>query len=275
MKLKSTIERWLSNNLGAKRTFLLVWRFFSPLLRLINLRVIPGYFWFIRDWRSYNAAGGAAKISDWYPCFLDKTATTTFDPQYFYQAVWGMKKIVASSVAEHVDVGSEIGFVGMLSAVTNVTFVDIRPVSIQLEGFSCQEGSIVSLPYESETIGSLSCMHVIEHIGLGRYGDPLDPNGSIKACHELERVLSPGGMLYITVPIYGDNDTSMKVHFNGFRNFGVKDVISYFPDLELVSFSMVNGNRDFVQNVEPENVTIVMNGFVDFALGMFEFRKPA
>ena len=275
MNLKSKIGQWLTVHLGAKRIFLLVWRFFSPLFRIVNLRVIPGYFWFIRDWLRYKAAGGVAKFFDWYPCVLDKTSTTAFDPQYFYQAVWGFRKINASSVNEHVDVGSEIGFVGMLSAVTNVTFVDIRPVSIQLEGFSCKEGSIVSLPFEAGTVDSLSCMHVIEHIGLGRYGDPLDPEGSKKACHELERVVSPGGVLYISVPIFGDKDASMKVYFNGFRNFGIKDVISYFPNLKLVSFSMVNGNGDFVQNVEHEKVSIIMSGFVDSALGMFEFRKPA
>jgi len=237
--------------------------------------VIPGYVWFICDWRRYKAAGGEAKVSDWYPCVLDRTSTTAFDPQYFYQAVWGLKKIMASSPIEHVDVGSEIGFVGMLSAVTNVTFVDIRPVEIQLECFSCLEGSILALPYDSETVASLSCMHVIEHIGLGRYGDPLDPNGSVNACQELARVVAPGGRLYITVPICGEKGALVKVHFNGLRNFSIKEVISYFPELELVSFSMVNGNGDFIQDIKPENAMVTMSGFVDYALGMFELKRNA
>jgi hypothetical protein len=275
LSVKLILQQWLAEHERFKALFLVLWRCFSPLFRLVNLRVIPGYFWFIRDWLRYKAAGGTAKISDWYPCVLDKTSTTTFDPQYFYQAVWGLKKIMASSPEKHVDVGSEISFVGMLSAVTNVTFVDIRPIRAQLERFSCLEGSIVSLPYDSGSVESLSCMHVIEHIGLGRYGDPLDPDGSTKACHELARVISPGGMLYITVPIYGDKKAVVKVNFNGLRNFSAKEVISYFPDLELVSFSMVHGNGEFAQDVEPENATVTLSGFTDYALGMFEFRRPA
>ncbi|MDQ6962940.1 MAG: DUF268 domain-containing protein [Mariprofundaceae bacterium] len=239
------------------------------------MRAILGYFWFIRDWIKFNRLGGQARLLNGYPCVMDKTAMTTFDPQYFYQAIWGFNKILSSKVTQHVDVGSEINFVGMLSVVTHVTFVDIRPVNIQLKNFSCQEGSILSLPYGSDTIKSLSCMHVIEHIGLGRYGDPLDPSGSVKACRELERVVAVEGVLYITVPIYDGLESKIKVHFNGFRSFGIQEVISFFPTLTLCSFSMVNGNRDFIQDVDPKKATVVMDSFSDSALGLFEFTKLA
>jgi hypothetical protein len=273
LSYKNKLRGWLEKNEQTKAFLLVLWRFFSPLLKLVNLKAIPGYVWFIRDWRRYVAAGGVAKVSDLYPCVLDKTSTTQFDPQYLYQAVWGLKKITASSPVEHVDVGSEISFVGMLSAVTTVTFVDIRPVNVILDGFSCKEGSVLDLPYDSQSVESLSCMHVIEHIGLGRYGDPLDPDGSIKACCELARIIAPNGRLYFTVPISGDKGKAVKVHFNGLRNFSIKEVISYFPDLELVSFSMVNGKGEFLQDVEPENATVSMGGFGDYGLGLFEFRR--
>ncbi len=46
-----------------------------------------------------------------------------------------------------------------------------------------------------------SCMHTIEHIGLGRYGDPLDAVGDQTALSELQRVVAPGGSLLIVVPV--------------------------------------------------------------------------
>jgi hypothetical protein len=44
-------------------------------------------------------------------------------------------------------------------------------------------------------------MHVIEHIGLGRYGEALDPDGDLKAIRELVRVLAAGGNLLVVVPV--------------------------------------------------------------------------
>ena len=44
-------------------------------------------------------------------------------------------------------------------------------------------------------------MHVIEHIGLGRYGDEMDPDGDLKAIDELKRVLSRKGDLLFVVPV--------------------------------------------------------------------------
>jgi hypothetical protein len=43
-------------------------------------------------------------------------------------------------------------------------------------------------------------MHVVEHVGLGRYGDPIDANGDAQAIKELKCVLWPGGVLYFVVP---------------------------------------------------------------------------
>jgi hypothetical protein len=40
-------------------------------------------------------------------------------------------------------------------------------------------------------------MHVVEHIGLGRYGEPMDEQGDLKAIEELKRVLAPGGICFL------------------------------------------------------------------------------
>jgi len=120
-------------------------------------------------------------LFDIYPCLHDRTQITKAD-YYFYQDIWAFKRIYESKVKHHVDVGSRAIFVGMLTAFTNVTFIDIRPLEANLAGLECIKGNILSMPFEDKSLRSLSsCLCVAEHIGLGRYGDSLDPMGTKKS----------------------------------------------------------------------------------------------
>src|SRR5206468_9735067 len=109
--------------------------------------------------------------------------------------------IVVNRPDRHVDVGSHNLFANLLSAVVPVIFLDYRPLNGRLRGLECIGGSILELPFADNSVESLSCLHVAEHIGLGRYGDPLDPEGTKKAARELERVLAKGGNHYFAVPV--------------------------------------------------------------------------
>jgi len=124
---------------------------------------------YLSDWSKYSKLEGSEPLhfTDSYPCLLDRTATTHFDAHYFYQSVWAAQAIKASGAQEHVDIGSLALFVGMLTAIVKVTFVDIRPLTVNLENFNSREGSILALPFDDNSILSLSCLHVAEHIGLG------------------------------------------------------------------------------------------------------------
>ena len=65
-----------------------------------------------------------------------------------------------------------------------------------------------------------------EHIGLGRYGDPLDPLGTRKAAAELQRVLAPGGQLLFSLPV-----GRPRVEFNAHRVHDPHEVASWFDGL--------------------------------------------
>ena len=93
-------------------------------------------------------------------------------------------------------------------------FVDYRPLRAIMQGFQPIGGDLTRLPFATHSISSLSCLHVIEHIGLGRYGDPIDPLGTAKAAAELERVLRPNGRLLLTTPVGRE-----RVQFNAHRIF--------------------------------------------------------
>jgi len=220
---------------------------------------------FESDWNRYSAMPDAELLSrtDAYPCLQDDTPSSPYDPHYFYQDIWAFKKVLASGATRHVDVGSRVDYVGFLSAVTSVTFVDIRPLRIDLENFDGVAGSILAMPFADGACDSVSCLHVAEHIGLGRYGDPLNPRGTVEAALELERVLASGGSLYFSVPI-----GRPRVCFNAHRVHSVEQILGYFPSLSLASFSCVDDSCVFREGVDPE----ILVG-ANYACGMFHFTK--
>lgn len=55
----------------------------------------------------------------------------------------------------------------------------------------------------------------LEHDGLGRYGDPLNPDGDLESLHKIWCLLKPGGLLFFGVPVGGD-----AVVWNAHRVYG-------------------------------------------------------
>jgi SAM-dependent methyltransferase len=115
--------------------------------------------------------------------------------------------------------------------------VDLRPLSLEMESVKFVQGTILNLPFPDSSIESLSSLCVIEHIGLGRYGDPLDPLGSLKACNELARVIKPGGNLYISVPI----EDSPKTYFNAHRSFNEDLFLNLFHGFTVQNKAYIYG----------------------------------
>lgn len=260
------LKNWIKRHKSIKRVSLWFIRIIAPVVQVVSVLAIPRYITFFSDWRQFRMAGGVAKILDFYPCLNDKTATSAIDTHYFNQAIWAFKRIMKNGAKQHVDVGSDVRFVGMLTTITEVTFVDIRPLEINLAGLTSKSGSIVSLPFTDCSISSLSSMHVIEHIGLGRYGDPIDPYGSTKASAELIRVLEPGGKLYLSVPI-GES----KVQFNSQRVFAPEEIRQMFGSLKLVEFSIVDADGTYIENVDISTVKLKENTGQDVGLGLYIF----
>ena len=205
----------------------------------------------------------SGRIQDSYPILYDKTVKTSFDKHYFYQDIWAYKKIYKNPYENHIDVGSRVIFVGFLTTIKEVTFIDIRPLVASLENFKSKKGSVLSMPYPNNSILSLSCLHVAEHVGLGRYGDPLDPLGTKKAAEELSRVLAPKGFLYFSVPI-----GKPKLHFNAHRIHSTKQILNYFSDLKLLELSGVDDQGNFIENIDRKLIDSQIYG-----CGFFCFTK--
>lgn len=169
-----------------------------------------------------------------YPCLHDKTAVTGFDRHYVYHTAWAARVIKATEPKVHVDISSSLYFSGIVSAFCPVKFYDYRPADLRLTNFESGAADLLHLPFPDDSISSLSCMHVVEHVGLGRYGDPLDPDGDLKAISELKRVLAPAGNLLFVVPV-----GRPRVMFNAHRIYSVDQVREYFAELEFLEFALI------------------------------------
>lgn len=195
------------------------------------------------------------------PCLSDRTDATPVDPIYFLQDSWCARKIAERRPATHVDIASSAKSMALIAQFVPVTFVDIRPVDIELERFTFVRGTVLELPFADRSLASVSSICVLEHIGLGRYGDPLDAAGSEKAAREVARVLAPGGDLYVSVPV----DAESKIYFNAQRAFTRAHVLTLFPDLEIVSERYIYG-RAYAEAFDPDR---------GFGTGLFHFRRSS
>ena len=232
----------------------------KPLVGALHL---PRY---LRDWLDFRRTAPPAarpRLRDSYPCLTDWSPSTPFDPHYFYQGAWLARHLAARSAPVHVDVGSSVMMLSVMTAWAPTVFVDVRPLRANIGGLLPVAGSIARLPFADASVASLSCLHVIEHIGLGRYGDPLDPDGATKAAAELRRVLAPGGRLYLSTPVGRE-----RVCFNAHRVFVPATVLNWFGGFRLAEFACVDDSGHFNAHAAPDDAR-----HLDYGCGMFVLER--
>jgi len=254
------------NALKKNRLILYLYNNFTLFFRQVSINAFRSTYQYFSVYADYirfrnRESNHRFKTSLFYvqPYFTDKTKTTPVDPVYFYQDTWCASMIFQNKPTQHVDVGSSAKTVGIISQFTPTTMVDIRPLELSLNGLNFIEGSILDLPFEDNSVESLSSICVVEHIGLGRYGDPIDTFGSEKAIKELKRVVKPGGFLYFSVPV----DDECKCLFNNCRTFTPDTIINLFEEFELIDQKYQYGNRLLEQ----------YNRELGFGTGLFAFKK--
>lgn len=232
--------------------------------RIALLARLPAFFAQLHAYRK-RATGERVSLRDTYPCLADASDQTPFDPHYLFQGAWLARQLAAARPPLHVDVGSSVITMSTVSAIVPTVFVDYRPLRARIPGLQCVAGDLLRLPFADGSVLSLSCLHVIEHIGLGRYGDPLDPDGPAKAARELARVVTPGGSLYLSTPV-----GRSRVCFNAHRVFAPEAVAQLFPDMSLSGFAFVDDSGGLHERSFPANAAAN-----EYACGMFVLRKPS
>ena len=206
---------------------------------------------------------------DYYPCLNDNTANTDFDRHYVYHPAWAARVVKSINPDFHVDISSTLHFATILSAFLSVKFFDYRPAKLELDNLTSEKADLMALDFPSNSIHSLSCMHTVEHIGLGRYGDKIDYDGDLKAVSELSRVVSRGGNLLFVTPV----GATARIQFNAHRIYTKQSVIDMFAahGLELKEFSLIPEHEaDGGCVKDPEEGLIARQRY---ACGCFWFTK--
>jgi SAM-dependent methyltransferase len=252
--------------------FVLAYFGFYPKQLWGNLKQAPGYFGDLGAIKSKFQS----KYPNWnfkyYPILLDKEDQSgKARGQYFYQDLYIANLIFKANPVRHVDIGSRIdGFVAHVASFRPIEVFDIRPLPNDIQNVSFVQADLMN-PIEDmkECTDSLSCLHTIEHFGLGRYNDPIDVDGHLKGLESMYQLLKKDGIFYFSTQIGPDT-----LAFNAHRIFSIQYLLDLFVDkYELLSFSYID---DFDKlhidvNLSPE--IIANNAACKMGCGMFVMRK--
>jgi hypothetical protein len=252
----------IERNIKAKcikiiRNVFVILRLFTSEFRITHFKNL---FWFISDYYAMlNLLNEHFNNFELAPCLNDKTSFTPIEPVYFYQDTWAASKLFKLKPKHHYDVASSAKTIGILSQFVPITMIDIRPLPVTLSNLTFIKGSITDLPIDDNSVESISSLCVVEHIGLGRYGDCIDPFGSEKAIAELKRVVTVGGVVLLSVPV----DRANTVYFNAHRAFTREYVLSLFAGFKLLEEKYQYG-YDIVDTYSEDS---------GFGTGLFMFKK--
>ena len=247
--------------------------FVYPFLRTVaGLKFIKGFLAYYKDYflyaklnRIFRSPFDINFLSS-YPFYYDRYEEAGGIMQhYFHQDIWAANKVFISGVKKHYDIGSRLdGFISHCLVFCKVVMLDIRPLQIKIPNLEFIRADCTDMKgIKSNSINSVSSLHAIEHFGLGRYGDPIDPFGYKKAIDEMKRIVKTGGNIFFSVPI-----GKQRVEFNGHRVFNPLYVLELFNGFKLVEFSAVDEDNNFVKHADPKK--FVNN---NFSCGLFHFRK--
>lgn len=194
---------------------------------------------------------GDFEVLEHFPIYADRHAQAGVAAgHYFHQDLFAAREIFLRNPVRHVDVGSSIyGFVSHVASFREVEVLDIRPLHSVVQGIRFVQCDVMNLP--NSFIGyadSVSCLHALEHFGLGRYGDPIDYDGWRKGLNSLTRMLLPGGTLYFSVP----TGEPQRVEFNAHRVFSLpflRDTLVQKLSIEKLAF--VTDSGELIPEVDP------------------------
>ena len=232
-----------------------------------SLKGLPRYFF---DLYKYSTDyKGSIKI---LPCLNDyyQEGGST-KSEYFWQDLFVAQKIFASNPVRHVDIGSRIdSFITHVASFREIEVLDIRAINVKISNVLFRRADLMDInSIGADYCDSLSCLHALEHFGLGRYGDPINANGYKLGISNMARLLRPGGTFYLSIPI-----GRQRVEFNAHRIFSPKILCNEVAELgfSLQEFSWIDPTNILNQSFDiPDDMNKLE--MQSYNLGIFIFKK--
>jgi hypothetical protein len=239
----------------------------------MTARSVRGLGPFQRNYREFfNQAGPEFGRGKLYPCLHDRYEQGgAASGHYFHQDLYVAQLIFKNNPVRHIDVGSRVdGFVAHVATFRQIEVFDIREVTSTASNIVFRQRDLMQeRPDLDECTDSLSCLHTLEHFGLGRYGDPVDYYGYKRGWESLCRMLKPGGKFYFAVPI-----GPQRVEFDAHRIFAVPYLVDMIkPKYRIDSFAYVDQRGDLVRDADPTGPAAADNFGCKYGCGIFELTR--
>lgn len=237
---------------------------------------LRGILPFVRDYKNFKKQFQLQtdfKSTGFYPLLADRyDAAGVASGHYFHQDLYVASKIFEANPRRHIDVGSRIdGFVAHVASFRKIEIIDIRQIESKSKNIKFMQADLMSTTFViAEKTPSLSCLHAIEHFGLGRYGDPFDLDGHKKGIKNLASCLEEGGTLYMSTPV-----GRPRIEFNAHRVFDIHYLLNLFnlEGLKLKSFAYVNDLGELIEEANPYSEAGEKNFNLEYGCGIFELTK--
>jgi SAM-dependent methyltransferase len=244
----------------------------NPEVIVINLKNFP---WFIRDYKKLKRqlkGDPQFPFGKLNPILTDKTLESgTSKGHYFSQDLLIAQRVFYNKPEKHIDIGSRVdGFIAHTASFRQIEMFDIRPLAQSIKNVKFIQADLMELSQSlTDYSDSISSLHAIEHFGLGRYNDPIDAYGHVKALKNIEKILKTGGRFYFSTPI-----GPQRIEFNAQRVFSLEYLLTLFNShYKLERFSYVDDSGTLHENIELTNVTIKNNCGCNYGCGIFELIK--
>jgi len=229
---------------------------------------------FILDYRKFRCAyAGRIELQ---PYLHDKTQEAgATQNEYFWQDLFVARLIFDSTPEKHVDIGSRVdGFIAHVASYRLIEVFDVRPIKTLVPGVVFKVADLMDVSsllgaQNNEYCDSLSCLHALEHFGLGRYGDPINPSGYQLGLANMAKLLKKSGLFYLSTPVGREC-----VEFNANWIFDPRVIIEVAnkAHLKLVNFYIVHSDRP-PEEVGAHNEIFDQLANEEYHLGLFIFRK--
>lgn len=238
------------------------------------VRGLPRYLADLKAFRNrQEETGEDFPISRLYPSLIDfRSDSGTASGHYFHQDLHVAQRIFESAPKRHIDIGSRVdGFVAHVASFREIEVADIRPLETAIPNIRFLQCDLMD-DLSVAALGkadSVSCLHALEHFGLGRYGDPVTINGHVRGLMNIASLVEKDGTLYVSVPI-----GAQRTEFNAHRIFDSVTIPQLLKEeFRLVRFSYIDDLGLMHSDAGFDASDVARNFGCNHGCGIYELRR--